>query len=236
MIVDPKRFVKMTKRFADISMAVRPVDFTRDGLIVQGRIDISLDKSSSRPARTPTGFYNFFYLPVQQYNVTIRSDFYLDKVFLVSLPRNGMNEGDQTVIDSELTLTALANGLLADLNLIPSAIYPFPAGATMIQGEVIEVIDGRKVPVEATDIQVSGSGANTLNFRSDEQGKFVLYCNRIRLASPNSTAVVVDEINGRAFGGGLAINLQITDTAGRTVQQSATIIDNSIVLLTVTMA
>ncbi|CAB1062415.1 hypothetical protein D1BOALGB6SA_7192 [Olavius sp. associated proteobacterium Delta 1] len=203
-MVDLSNFTIIERTFSGLSLAIRLFDRCATGLTPFGGIDLSLKNSGRKVVRNPSG--NFVYLNLDEgnYRVSIKSDYYLEKKFDVSIPLLSSPSENQN--DKDVKIRRLDNAVIASVDLLPDVNYPFPSGATLIRGEVIKKENGIIQPVSGaivriTDSSTTGtesrntaSGETELEFAANRSGQFVLYMNKFEKKK-------IIEINGKKLGG-----------------------------------
>ncbi len=108
-----------------LSLAIKLVDdFTKQAPI--GKVSVNLVGEKRKIARNLSGYYLFLDLPVKEYSLQTRSDFYFDETSTLTV----------TAIDPESTFEEKTTQILKEIVLKPNPSYPFPNGATLIRGIV----------------------------------------------------------------------------------------------------
>jgi hypothetical protein len=137
-------------RTTKLSLALRLIDdYTKEQSF--GGINVSLNEKKYKPVKNPSGYYLFLDLPTETHTVHIKSDFYFEENIEVKL--------------SDINPTKPENRIV----LKPNPAYPFPNGATLIRGMVIDKA-GNPLPNAA--VQVTEKNLNTV---TTNRGEFVLY-------------------------------------------------------------
>lgn len=138
------------ERVTRLSLAVRLEDELAPARRVMGEVAVSVQDRPWRPSRNASGDFLFLDLPPGRVTVRVRPALYLDESREVVLP--------------------LATPLLPvlTLKLEPSWRYPFPAGATLVQGLVQEA---GGAPIAGAAVTLTGRGMSS---RSGQDGRFVI--------------------------------------------------------------
>jgi hypothetical protein len=135
---------------ANLSLAIRlKDDYTKEQPI--GPIKISLKDENRKTVKNSSGYYLFLGPPSETYTVQIKSEIYFGENIQVQL-----SDIDPKKPEKEIVLK-------------PNPAYPFPNGATLIRGMVIDQADN---PVPNANVQVTEKNLNTV---TTERGEFVLY-------------------------------------------------------------
>ena len=136
-----------------LSFAVMLIDeYTQDG--PSGRIEVKIKEGGPAAARNLSGYFLVTDRAPGLYTVSIEADYYFAAEQVVNTP----------------TLDPKAPVVLIVLK--PNPRYPFPAGATLLRGVVVN-----SSPVAGAAISVTGK---TITTNSDQQGEFVLYFRGIK--------------------------------------------------------
>jgi hypothetical protein len=138
------------QRVTRLSLAVRLEDELAPARRVVGEVTVSVQDRPWRPSRNPSGDFLFVDLPPGRITVRVAPALYLDESREVVLP----------------LATPLAPVLT--LKLEPSWRYPFPAGATLVQGLVRQV---GGAPIAGATVTLTGGGTSS---RSGPGGRFVI--------------------------------------------------------------
>ncbi|MCB0258570.1 MAG: carboxypeptidase regulatory-like domain-containing protein [Calditrichaeota bacterium] len=196
---DLSKFILIEKRsLTRWSLAVFPRDISVADLRPNGKLEVRLTNHPRKAIQNLRGYHIYYQLENGEYWVEIDADYYLPRRFLVPLPLPAPPPGDDDV-----TLTDINGAVLAEVDLQPGVTYPFPSGATLVQGEVLDPAGN---PLRNATITVTSTtgGASVSGFEVDHKGQFVLFCNPI-------THDEIIKINGKAFGGGRNLTLQAFD-------------------------
>jgi hypothetical protein len=151
-----------------------------------GAVNISLKYQKYKATGSPSGYYVFLNLPDETYTVQARSDFYFDE--------------DVEVTPSSLNLL----NPVKKIWLKPNPAYPFPLGATLIRGLVL---DSNKKTVSDAMVEITGKNIKTV---TSEKGEFVL------CFPPLKETEIIKE-NGKRFvkgNGNKKIHIKATHLAG----------------------
>jgi hypothetical protein len=203
-MVDLTNFTIIERAFSGLSLAIRLFDRCAADLTPFGGIDLSLKNSGRKVVRNPSG--NFAYLNLEEgdYTVSIKSDYYLEKEISVPIPLRFLPSENQ--IDKDVEIKTLNSAVLASVNLLPDVNYPFPAGATLLRGEVIKKENGIIQPVSGAIVRITDKSTtdsesrNTpsedteLDSATNRNGQFVLYMNKFEKKK-------IVEINGEKLRG-----------------------------------
>lgn len=196
---DLSKFMLIEKRsLTRWSLAVFPRDISAAGNQPSGRLEVRLANHPRKAVKNLSGYHIYYQLAPGEYWVEIDAAHYLPRRFSVPIPLPSPPPGDD-----DLTLTDFNGAVLAEIDLQPDATYPFPTGATLVRGEVLDAAGG-PLPNATVTVTAAVGGASVGNFEVDRKGQFVLFC------SPITTDEIV-RINGKLFGGGRDLILQASD-------------------------
>jgi len=137
-------------RTTNLSLAIRlKDDYTKEQPI--GPINLSLSDKKRKTVKNPSGYYLFLDLPSETYTVQIKSDIYFDENIQVKLSDIDPKKPEEEIV------------------LKPNPAYPFPNGATLIRGKVV---DQANKPIRNATVQIIEKNLNTL---TTDEGEFALY-------------------------------------------------------------
>jgi hypothetical protein len=138
------------KRSTKLSLAIFLIDdYTKEQPV--GPINIFLRDREYKAAKNPSGYYLFLDLPEQAYTIQVQSDFYFAESMYVQL--------------SSLT----QNNPTKEIVLKPKPAYPFPNGATLVRGMVLDQTEN---PIPNATVEVKEKNLKTL---TSEKGEYVIY-------------------------------------------------------------
>jgi hypothetical protein len=142
----------------NLSLAINLVDnFTKEPPV--GKISVALLDEKYKAVKNPSRYYLFLNLPAKEYTIQIRSDFYVDQNSLVKI----------SPIDPEAGIDEKIGQIIKDVILEPTPAYPFPKGATLIRGMVL---NHKEKPVPYAKVTMTEKGLSTL---TTEKGEYVFY-------------------------------------------------------------
>ena len=156
-----------------------------------GKVVLTLKDEPNKPLKNPSGFYLFFNLANQLHIIQVRSDYYFDVDFPVTL----------TDVAPDSQLNDKLTQILQNISLDPNASYPFPNGTTLIRGSVLTQ-QGQPIPNAKVAVVEKNMNAHTT-----ENGEYVFYFANLAIgdiddngyvkSNSNSTLLTVRaEVNG----------------------------------------
>lgn len=131
-----------------LSIAVCLVDDFRPDGEVLGKVRVIIPELKLGAIKNPSGYYIFINIPDGSYTLQIKPEYYIDK----EIPDVRLPSSDNPT----------------EVKLIPSTLYPFPSGTTLLRGVVK---DTGCNPVSDAEIVV----ASVESTRTSERGEFVIY-------------------------------------------------------------
>lgn len=145
-ICPPHFETKVTK----LSLAIYLQD-GYSGEMAKGQVDVSIKEVEKKPVKNPSSYYLFLCLPVGDYNLHVKSEYYFD-------------------FDKDIKITEDRDPRVPfEANLEPKPYYPFPPGETLVRG-VLQDSDNK--PMQNVGLNwKSGKGEG----RTTETGEFVMY-------------------------------------------------------------
>lgn len=207
-------FHHIKRKMNSARVVFAPFDPLNMGKRIHGQLDIQIDglqvkiPDSVRPVRTPGGRIAFFSLHDGIYCVSVNTTYYLKKQLVIKLPDDIPPEGTESKIDEECTYLSSKGVLLVKLLLLPSPVYLFAAGATLLRVRVFILSGGNEVPASGAEIYAIHNEESTLRrvyvTRSDLNGQAALCCNRM-------TRNRVLQINGFSIDGPKEFTLEAID-------------------------
>ena len=142
----------LERRVTRLSLAVRLADEFAPGRRVVGDVTVTVADRPWRARRNPSGDFLFLELPPGPATIRVTAAFYLEETRTVALP-----------------LAALAP--VVAVTLKPAWFYPFPTGATLVQGLVRDPAEQPVTGVAVTLVE------RNLATRSGADGRFVIALN-----------------------------------------------------------
>jgi hypothetical protein len=137
-------------RSTKLSLAIFFIDdYTKEEPV--GSLNISLKDRDYKAVKNPSGYYLFLDLPDQVYTIQVESDFYFAESMYVQL--------------SSLT----QNNPTKEIVLKPKPAYPFPNGATLVRGMVLDQTEN---PIPNATVEIKEKNLKTL---TSEKGEYVIY-------------------------------------------------------------
>lgn len=222
-MIDTSKYMIIRTTLSGLSLAVQLQDKSARVPAPAGRIDVILKKFNRKAIKNPSGYHVFLGLEDGDYEVQIDSDYYLPKTFTVAIPDPG------TSSDDEITFVDLGEAALAEVALIPGVSYPFPSGATLVRGEVVES-GGDPVPGALINIldDLGTPSALPVSFHTNAKGQFVLFCNKL-------TKPLIKEMNGKPYEGSRNLRIRAEHPqSGTTAEGTVLVEDFKTVFTTIT--
>lgn len=121
-----------------------------------GLLKVSIKELNKKPVKNRSKYYLFCDIPGGYYTIFVESEYYFPVEKPVKVP-------DPPLPGQEY------EPVIKDIKLEPKPSYPFPAGATLIRGMVIDM---NNMPVSGANIEVTGKEVNSV---TTEKGEFVLF-------------------------------------------------------------
>lgn len=222
-MIDTSKYMIIRTTLGGLSLAVQLQDKSARLPAPAGRIEVMLKKFNRKAVRNPSGYHVFLGLEDGDYEVQIDSDYYLSKTFTVAVPDPGVSP------DDEIAFVDLGEAALAEVTLVPNVSYPFPSGATLVRGEVLES-GGEPVPGALIDIldDLGTPSALPVSFHASARGQFALFCNKV-------TKPLIMEISGKPYEGSRSLRIRAEHPqSGSTAEGTVVVEDFKTVYITIT--
>lgn len=212
-MIDISRYRLIEKQLGPVSVAIQLIDNITKANNPVGDIKISLRKVDCKSVKSISSYHSFFGLESGEYTVLIKSDYYQEKEFPVTLPWNGSPPVIPGTDQDDIVFTEVQNVPLAQVHLMPEINYPFDTGATLIRGAVYAANN----PIPNALIHVEDADASPSNlellFRTNTKGQFVLCCNKLLREKIDEKIYKYNivEINGKEYNEGGKIRISCID-------------------------
>lgn len=222
-MIDTSKYTLIRRVLSGLSIAIQLQDKSARLPAPSGLIEVILKGPNRKAIKNPSGYFVFLGLEDGDYEVQIDSAHYLSKDFAISLPDPGPPP------DDEVNFVDLGEAVLAEVTLIPDVSYPFPSGATLLRGQVLES-SGAPVPAALLTVldDLGTPSALPVSFRANARGQFVLFCNKL-------TKPLIKEINGKAYEGSRNLRIRAQHPqSGNIIEGVKVIEDFNTVYITLT--